>query len=1789
MARSIPTIEGLEARVLLSGSPIVVDTFGDVVDEFDGYTSLREAITLAAAVDSGDDVIHLPTGNYALTNGQLTINDTSGNLSILGLDGLATLDAQGDSRVLEILTGSNVQLTQLGITGGYSSGSGGGMYTAGNLTLDGCDVYGNQAYYAGGIYADYSSTLNVINSAVSGNTAAEYGFGGISASGGTLNLNNTTVAGNYGGGVQSSSPLNLNNTIVAMNDGGEDVSGEWTGSNNLVDVDPQFVRNPSAGVDEIWGTEDDDYGDLRLTTYSQAINAGDNALAVNAEGEPLTTDLDGNARIYDSLVDIGAYEAQDFTRPVVAATLPQAGNEYTVGDPNGYAPGQITVEFNTPMNPDAAANSANYDLRRDTDNDGDFTDETPMEISVSVIDNQIVHINTGGDLPTGEYQLTINSQAEGLYGINGMALDGDADGLPGGDWVGTFTMLPRPKIDGEYGVADDVHSLAIPRIDLGTTAVEWFSICNEGDAPLVLGSISFGGDGTSFTVTNEFGDPLPATITLAPGVATQIQIHYTPTEQGRDFDTLYIYSNDADEPIYEVAVTGEAVLPQGVGYYEVWGGTTDYRDGDDDMWWQPYYNIDQQDYVYLGGGLDAWGATEFLGGGDYDYYVIAARARVQIDSVEGGDSEYAYSSGDGNTYDWDNLYGPPDESFVTVGYQGNSDSFCGFMILENPGEWNGMTVYTGNIDLPLHVNIEQSGYSDGTGKVYLYEHGVDVYDQGWSTSMRFQAPSGQWYDLWWDVYDAGNYGWEYSDESFTNVADLVSEFGEGWYTIEASGSPFGAVTTQVWFGDEDGETPLAWPTQIPEITSIAPGQADVPTTATLEWSPVTDPNVTNIHADVEDAYENDVAWFWTESVDTTSSGSVELDPANNYSWDLDFQNHNSGITNDGFGYHVGRSLSTSVLFRTEGEPSDVQPNLVMGEAFYTPGIYRPGDAIGMDFLLGNLGDGNAVAVGEDGLVDLFYSEVRLSLDTTWGNNDDVVIYRRGDYGWLGQEALDTRQDVMPHELWPGGLPVIPLDIERGNYYVLAGIDVQNQVAESNEGDNLWISATANISVETRVENTQAIHVLCVGVANPLVGFRGDVAAKRVHEAFEGMEGLVSNILVRYNIDAVGNQQHLLETLAWFESRVLPGDQFILYVASQACYDLHGNEIAVDAQFNTAKGQWNLTQTTTGDEYLYLSSVDGASNWMSDDKLAASFFTYNWAAANKAFLLDTPYAGGFIGRENPDDPSQWDLSLLRFDPSEVPVVGQTHRTQWATGTVQIIAAAGEGQFAFMTPEKIIGWNGVNRMGTHMIAPILAQAGPGQNGFDIEQLFWQTQEVNSVYCNDVGMLFAYAEGNPNAGDDDGFVGGGGTVIDLITGGVHVQLGADVKVVCYVDADGSLVTLQLNRGVADLTFLGENLRQTFAGGVVTVRADGGALLGAIRLIDTTANDTLSISVRGGNGFAEIGGINGGGSLAQLLATKVDLVGDGILLEGGAFIGLTRLNNIRNGADVRMSGVGPAKGVQFFASSVGAGADLHFGGAIFSLSLTRWVGGSLKAAYIQSLRVQKDMGADVTLTGANGLGQSIVGAYVFGNVTGGDWNVAGAVRNWYVQGGVFNAGLQLNGLIANLYVGGNLLGSEVNLDDAKMIRVGGRVDDSRVTSRGDINAMIVGAMRNSTVFAGVRADYSLDANEDGVLDLPDRSDLLPDAGRIGHFQVRGLRGVPNAFANSSLAAGSFGSVLLNTSSLANPVGLAGTPHAFGLVTNADGVDRLQLVLNRKVYSWQDHAWSRTINSLDLAVMDMA
>ena len=83
------------------------------------------------------------------------------------------------------------------------------------------------------------------------------------------------------------------------------MQGGCPGSGNI-DADPLFVRDPDPG-DGDWTTPgDNDYGDLRLQLTSPAIDVGDNT----AVPVGITTDLDGNPRISNGVVDMGAYEAR---------------------------------------------------------------------------------------------------------------------------------------------------------------------------------------------------------------------------------------------------------------------------------------------------------------------------------------------------------------------------------------------------------------------------------------------------------------------------------------------------------------------------------------------------------------------------------------------------------------------------------------------------------------------------------------------------------------------------------------------------------------------------------------------------------------------------------------------------------------------------------------------------------------------------------------------------------------------------------------------------------------------------------------------------------------------------------------------------------------------------------------------------------------------------------------------------------------------------------------------------------------------------------------------------------------------------------------------------------------------------------------------------------------------------------------------------------------------------------------------------------------------------------------
>jgi hypothetical protein len=282
-----------------------------------------------------------------------------------------TINGNRDVRPFDIESNITVAIEDLTIFNGWGTGSGntqgGAVRNTGRLTLTNCSVVGNRADLGGAMYNDTgtltlrdctvtgnhggiyndSGVLALMHSTLSGNlgegiyntgratlvnctvvgnrsgrTTRDSGGGGICNYRGRLSLTNCTVAGNDvffdGGGIYNRATLALTNTIVALNHAhiSPDVHGDYVSHSSLVGVDPGFVRDPSPGEDGEWATEDDDYGDLRLIDTSLAINLGDPALAASDDGLLLVTDRNGDPRVVDGRVDIGAYEYQGAPSPL---------------------------------------------------------------------------------------------------------------------------------------------------------------------------------------------------------------------------------------------------------------------------------------------------------------------------------------------------------------------------------------------------------------------------------------------------------------------------------------------------------------------------------------------------------------------------------------------------------------------------------------------------------------------------------------------------------------------------------------------------------------------------------------------------------------------------------------------------------------------------------------------------------------------------------------------------------------------------------------------------------------------------------------------------------------------------------------------------------------------------------------------------------------------------------------------------------------------------------------------------------------------------------------------------------------------------------------------------------------------------------------------------------------------------------------------------------------------------------------------------------------------------------
>jgi len=205
-------------------------------------------------------------------------------------------------------------LTMTGTTVSHNTAdTGGGVYNIGTLTMTGATVSLNTADAGGGVYN--TGTAALTNLLIAENTASgSSGLGGGVYNAGTMTVTNATITKNTGQGLYGhSGTITLVNSIVVNHAAGDIFVAEAStivGYNNLT----TFAQ---------WGGDSENNlaydatrplffdaggGNYRLLPESQAVNAGSNARALVAGLDSTSRDLANKARIFDGIIDIGAYE-----------------------------------------------------------------------------------------------------------------------------------------------------------------------------------------------------------------------------------------------------------------------------------------------------------------------------------------------------------------------------------------------------------------------------------------------------------------------------------------------------------------------------------------------------------------------------------------------------------------------------------------------------------------------------------------------------------------------------------------------------------------------------------------------------------------------------------------------------------------------------------------------------------------------------------------------------------------------------------------------------------------------------------------------------------------------------------------------------------------------------------------------------------------------------------------------------------------------------------------------------------------------------------------------------------------------------------------------------------------------------------------------------------------------------------------------------------------------------------------------------------------------------------------
>jgi hypothetical protein len=466
---------------IISGNSAGAGAGGGGLRSTGGFVLTNVAVTGNHAGLGGGIRVDLGTGT--LTDCSVSQND---NMPFAEGNGAGILNS-GTLTVLRSTLDHNKVLVNNPPAGESDFLLGGGVSNQGTLYLINSTLSANSAYYGGGIYDANSTLTQVTNCTITLNNA-EIDGGGIGTEA-NVTIANSIVAGNLspnGGAVDTANLFDigafssLGHNLIGNGEGGFDSTGFPTGGSgdqigtSATPIDAKLdALAKNGGLTETHALQSD----------SAAVDAGDDALAVDDKAVALTTDQRGTgfSRIVDgnsdntATVDIGAFEFV----PVVVPPL-ELLSAASVKTHTGHGDFSVALPLSGPAGTECRSSGGNHTLLFTFSNDVTSGDASVSAGSVSGspgFSGKVMTVNLTG-VPNVEV-ITValdnvtdtNSQVLPQTAVSMKVLVGDvnADGA-----VNSGDAFLTRKFSGQ--IADSTHF----RFDVNTDGD-----VNSGDATIV--------------------------------------------------------------------------------------------------------------------------------------------------------------------------------------------------------------------------------------------------------------------------------------------------------------------------------------------------------------------------------------------------------------------------------------------------------------------------------------------------------------------------------------------------------------------------------------------------------------------------------------------------------------------------------------------------------------------------------------------------------------------------------------------------------------------------------------------------------------------------------------------------------------------------------------------------------------------------------------------------------------------------------------------------------------------------------------------------------------------------------------------------------------------------------------------------------------------------------------------------------------------------------------------------------------------------------------------------------